>query len=797
MTLSTSSSPDPRRSGIILSFSLVGFFLLAGYLAIWHMQSPAPQPATSRAQDFSAERALAHCQATAREPHPMGSPANDAVRAYLVQTLARLGVETVVQVDRQVSGHDAVEVNNVLGRIPGTANTKAVVLMAHYDSVPYGPGAADDGSGVATLLETARAVRAGPPLKNDLLLVFTDGEESGLLGARAFLRHAWANGAGLIMNFDVRGTSGPSLLFETSVGNGRLMAEVAKAGVPVRASSLMYDVYRRMPFNSDFTPAKQHGLKGFNFAFIDGFAWYHTGNDTPAHLSLASLQHQGACALGLARHFGHLPLDADLTAPDAVYFNLAGSSLVRYPASWSGWVTLAAGVLFGVMLVLGLGRRHLRIAGLIWGALALLAVAVLTMLTTFAALSLVYGPKKLLIQYTTNVTHLPDLIAVHHNTLYGWALAGLAVATVLSCYQWLGRRLSEADLASGALLWWGVVAVAVQRVAPGGSYLAAWPLGFASLGLGLSFLWPVGSPPSLLRTVVLGLSALPGIWLVVPAYHVSLLALLVMCTPLLVLLLVLIQGLLIPHLPIVSQPNRWWLPAGAGSLAVLLLAVGKVQSSYTSERPKLNCLAYGLNLDEGKAYWMSRDPQLDDWTSQFFATQGTMPARGTVSEFIPDDLREYWKAPAPLAAYQGPQLRLIEDTITPEGRSATVGLTAPDHPSELSLQAMSGTVVRAATVYGQPVRGNGTNWRLRFRGLPPEGATITFDLPSDTPLVLRVGTRQVGLPELPGIARRPAHMAAEPNTIRRNGPVRSDTTYTVRTFSLGPGADRDDQAVSP
>ena len=60
--------------------------------------------------------------------------------------------------------------------------------MAHYDSVPCSPGASDDGMGTATVIETARAIAAGAPLRRTVVIVLTDGEEAGLLGAEAFMR---------------------------------------------------------------------------------------------------------------------------------------------------------------------------------------------------------------------------------------------------------------------------------------------------------------------------------------------------------------------------------------------------------------------------------------------------------------------------------------------------------------------------------------------------------------------------------------------------------------------------------
>ncbi len=770
--------------GVMRSALVAGCFLLIGFLATYAVLAPAPKPATAPAAEFSALRAIEHSKATALEPHPMGTAANDAVRGYIAARLKEMGVEVEEQPARHLRGNTVRVSTNVIGRIPGTANSKAFCLMAHFDSTPYGPGAADDGAGVVAMLETVRALKAGPPLKNDVVFLFTDGEEAGQPGAEAFMRSPWADRVGVILNFEARGTSGPSMMFETSPGNGWLIPEAAKAGVHIRACSMMYNVYKMMPFNSDFSEAKKRGLKGFNVAFIDGFCRYHTKNDTPENMSLASLQNHGSYALGLARHFGNLPLDGDLVKPDLVYFNTVGSHMVWYPMAWSGPIAWAAALVFALTLLLGLVRGRLTVPGFLGGVLVLALTALACGLAVLVALGAVYGPGKLYAQYTTNITHLPDLVALNHNTLYGWAFAALAAGVFVACYQGLCRRMRTANLAAGALAWWAAGTLAIQYFMPGGSYAAAWPLLFASLGLAVSFLWRADAPPSPLRLFLLGVFALPGIVLVAPSYPVLLATIMVMTAPGLALLVALLLGLIIPQVPLLTTPNRWWLPVFATALAVLMLAWGAANSGYTAERPKLNSLAYGLNLDTGSAAWFSYDKELDEWTTNFFPMSSAKPPRGTVNGFIAGDDREYWKAPAPVAPYQGPQAKVVEDVTGPDGRAVTVHLSMPERPLEVKIRLVSDNTVHSATVFDQTVKGGGRDWTLYFRGFPPEGADITFRVDAGKPLAFEVVPELLGLPSLPGVPTRPDYMAVEPNTIRRPWSFRGDSVFLVRRFDL-------------
>ena len=224
-------------------------------------------------------------------------------------------------------------VHNVVARLPGRDPSRAVLLVAHYDSVPTAAGAADDGSGVAALLEAARALRSGPPPRNDIIFLFTDGEERGLLGSQAFLQDdPWAYAAGVVLNFDSPGSSSPALMYETSPGNGLLVSHYLAAG-RAYGSSLMYEISRRQPVVSDFRPFVANGIPGMTFGMLDGPAYDHTAYDSIDSFSEAGLQHEGETALALARRLG----DADLWqlhSPDVVYFDVIGSLAVSYPGSW-------------------------------------------------------------------------------------------------------------------------------------------------------------------------------------------------------------------------------------------------------------------------------------------------------------------------------------------------------------------------------------------------------------------------------------------------------------------------------
>jgi len=191
-------------------------------------------------------------------------------------------------------------------------------------------------------------LRAGPPLRNDVIFLITDGEERGLLGAQVFMReHPWRTEPGVVLNFEARGTSGSAVMFETSAHNEWLIRGLQAAVPKADATSVAYEIYRRMPNNTDLTVFKQGGLAGMNFAFIEHPEYYHTAQDTVAHLDPVSVQEQGRYALSLARWFGNRDLTHH-SSGDAVYFTTAFTPLIVYSAVSAkslaivAWVAAAA-----------------------------------------------------------------------------------------------------------------------------------------------------------------------------------------------------------------------------------------------------------------------------------------------------------------------------------------------------------------------------------------------------------------------------------------------------------------------
>jgi hypothetical protein len=187
------ASTSPTLAGNLV---LWVFIIVLAILSVRALHAPEPLPATVPENQFSAERALIHVREIAGVPHPLGSPADAVVRNYLVSQLTHLGLQpqvfSSIGVDPTAHLIIAGKTNDIVGRLPGTASGPAIILMAHYDSVYRAPGAGDDASGVASILEILRALKNGPPLLHEVIVLFSDGDEAGILVADDFaLSHPW------------------------------------------------------------------------------------------------------------------------------------------------------------------------------------------------------------------------------------------------------------------------------------------------------------------------------------------------------------------------------------------------------------------------------------------------------------------------------------------------------------------------------------------------------------------------------------------------------------------------------
>ena len=319
-------------------------------LAVHRQAGPEPLAADAPVSSFSGLRAkemLARVLG-AQRPHPTGSAENVAVRGRIADALSQMGVasQSITRFScysrKRWNTIPCGTITNLVAEIlPGQG--PALVLMAHLDSVAAGPGAGDDGIGVATLLETIRALKAAPAVaRHPVDALFTDGEEAGMLGAAAMARDpAFRARIGMVINVDARGNEGQSLLYQTSGGDAALIDLYARSVARPATSSLYAEIYKFLPNDTDMTPFLEAGVSGYNFANIGHVAAYHTPIDNLAGLDARTLQSHGDAVLVLARALAGADFAA-LRSGNAVYADVLNLWLPRLPMNWALPLALAA-----------------------------------------------------------------------------------------------------------------------------------------------------------------------------------------------------------------------------------------------------------------------------------------------------------------------------------------------------------------------------------------------------------------------------------------------------------------------
>lgn len=761
-------------------------------LANVHLPRPAAVvPADAPADQFSAARARRHLEAIAREPHALGTAEHARVRDYIVGEVRALGVEPELQEAVVVQAQAGVSAfcrpMNVFARLEGKRSGKSVLLMSHYDTVPTSPGAGDDSSGVAVLLETLRALKAGPPLENDVDFLFTDGEEAWLFGAQAFVdQHPRAKDVGVVLNFEARGNAGPSLMFETSPGNAPLIAAYARALAHPAAASYSYEVYRRMPNDTDYTRFKKVGTAGLNFAFIGGGTAYHSAQDSLDRLDMLSVQQHGEAALALARYFGDADLTGNLKTRDEIYFNLPGNVFLRYSSAWALPLAAAFAIVTLVVIVAGFRWRRLTGGGLAVALLAvLLGAAVVGGLSMVASASFMQFYNFVLWQGWTSVSL--DFLALF------LAAAGVTVAVV----SLLRRMLRAENLFAAGLLIWMALAVAVSLAAPGGSYLFALPLAAAAVA---GALWMKqgdgGDRTSILLVVVLIVSAAVTAFLWAPTLALLGSALgpgaAVVVGAMVPLLLL---GPLMPNMA-ATFPEKgrspWLFSAVLIVLALgLIFAVGS-GSRYGAENRRFDSLLYYLDTESGKAEWLSFDRSADGWTSKFLTkTPESRPLPAVLGHgtALAND--------APAVDLAGATIEWLGEEDGAHGRQIGMRLVWPYAVHRAILLLRSESPIRSISSGGQSIApdessepgGEPDRRKVVYFAPPPEGLPLTVELEGDGPLEIEAVAQLFGLPDI-----------AEPrpgNLMPRYG-WNTDSTYvrSVHTWTPGMEPEGDTETAS-
>ncbi len=586
---------------------LATLFIIGILFWVFYSMMPQTISGSEKLTDFSTKRALKIVKTIAAKPHFIGSENHNSVANYLFNKLKNLGLETTFEEGFTLTEWgNLTKSKNIIAKIKGSDSSKALLLLSHYDSAPhsFSHGAADDATGIATILESVRAfLENNSKHKNDIIILFTDAEELGLNGAALFVtKNKLCKQVGLAINFEARGSSGPSfMLMEVNKGNAKMVDGFANANPEFPASnSLMYSIYKMLPNDTDLTVFREHGkVQGFNFAFIDDHFNYHTSQDNYAHLNQKSLAHQGTYLMPLLKYFSNVDLKNLNSDDDFVYFS-SPFGFFSYSFSWVLPMSIFALALFSFLIFLGIGKRVINLFDVAKGFLLLIISLALAGSVTYFGWNLLL---KIYPQYN-------DLINGFTYNGHDY-IAFFMLLTLSICFLVYSRFVDSKNVNSyfiAPLFLWIIINFGIAFNLAGAGFLII-PLLSSLLLFGIFILtqknyW-------LLHFIF----AIPTLIIIVPFLQLFPIGLGLKIMFGSSILLVLIFGLLMPIFGSFSKKLSWSLMLFLAS--ILMFAKAHLNSEYEAGKAKPNSLLYVYDADSNNANWTTYDKNLDDFTKKY------------------------------------------------------------------------------------------------------------------------------------------------------------------------------------
>ena len=591
----------------------VSLLIILGVI-YWSFADLKPSLNTSKnlsETDFSIDNALNHLKKISKEAHYVGSKEHKKVQNYIVSELQKMGFQTEIQTQTALNKKwfAATTAENIIAKLKGTGSKKALMLLTHYDSNPHSSlGASDAGSGVATILEGLRAfIAKNETQKNDIVVLISDAEELGLLGAQAFVdAHSWTKDIGLILNFEARGSGGPSyMLMETNGKNSKLLSEflATKPNFPA-ANSLMYSIYKELPNDTDLTIFRENAnINGLNFAFIGDHFDYHTAQDSYDRLDRTSLLHQADYFTTSLNYFSNSDLTDLHSEEDFVYVNFPFIKLITYPFSWVFPMVAFCGILFLFLLFFGISLSKIDLKGILKGFIPFLISLILCSGISF-------GLWKLLL-----IIHPQYNDILHGFTYNGYhyivAFVFLNLWLLFTIYKRTATEEKTTNLLIAPILFWLILNFLISNFLKGAGFFII-PLICALLILIIEiFLNLKEKSKRILYTIL----SIPTLYIFAPLIKIFPVGLGLKMLFVSAIFIVLIFGLMMLSF---HQKKSFWTQKWSGFLALLFFGIATYNSGFSIDNKKPNSLVYVQNSDDKTAYFGTYDTTLDTYTKQIF-----------------------------------------------------------------------------------------------------------------------------------------------------------------------------------
>ncbi len=580
--------------------------------AIWGFYDAGPTWITSPKDEtnFSIENALSHLKEISKESHHVGTKSHKTVQNYIVSELKKMGLNPTIQTQTVVNKKwfAGTTVENIIAKIDGSEKGKSLLLLSHYDSNPHSsPGASDAGSGVVTILEGIRAFLAkNQPHKNDIIILISDAEELGLLGAKAFVEnHPYAKNVGLVLNFEARGSGGPSyMLLETNGKNSKMITELIKANPTYTTSnSLLYSIYKKLPNDTDLTVFREIGdINGFNFAFIDDHFDYHTSQDSYKRLDRTTLAHQADYLMNTLNYFSNSELDNLQSDTDLIYVNFPFITLLTYPFSWNFPLFIIAVFFLIFLTFFGLSTNKIQLSNLFLGCVP-------SVLSIVLCGGISYLLWKLIL--FLNPSYLDILHGFTYNGYwYIGAFVSLNCWLLFFIYEKFSKKNSMISFLIAPLVIWLIINFLIQGDYKGAGFFII-PVFIAEFILAISIFI---KPNNKNYSILFALLSIPTIYIFAPIIKLFPVGLGLWSLFISAILLALVFGLLLPVLN-ESKGRKVFLKL-SGLLSIILFCFSIYQSGFDIDNKKPNSLVYIQNTIDSTSYWGTYNSVLDSYVSQ-------------------------------------------------------------------------------------------------------------------------------------------------------------------------------------
>lgn len=754
------------------------FYLALFTLIVWggyRLSLPSDTPPDLFYDGLFFENVIKHVDRITQGPRAVGDYFHQDVQQHIIKHLQDMGLQVVRQRSTSYNpkNKQAAPVANLMTTIPGSIPERpALLLMAHYDAAKFsGTGAADDASGVAAILEAVNAhLKSNQQAQNDIILLFTDGEEIGLLGALAFINERLdKHHIGLIINLEARGTAGPVMMWPETVGGNQAMIEAyAEANVPMPVTtSLHYEIYRLLPNDTDLSPFNQlAGINGFNLAYIDDHFNYHTSGDTLQNLSLDTLAQQAIQTHSMLKHFANTDLRELSSQNSLVYFTIPLLGMISYPTFYN-WVLLGLIALFWLIGALSSSRTTAT------GQRNVLARAwplLLSALLAYGYCWLVLAVVKWLAPVTLDV--MQGFPYQGHAMMLS-CLVGAAIITV-AVYGSLNHSNRHQQLLM-TVLWWWLLLVPLVSYLPGAGLLI-WPTVFASVMLVTAPRWPRFTEQLAPFLAVLSLLVMGSLLINLP------IALGVAALPMTAVLLAWLLALFV-HLMGPMNGARQALILLA--LPVMYLLYEFLQKPLVSDhQPHPTSLSYLYDHELQSGHFFNYDVVMTGWHDELFNSHASEAAQQSFRQQYRKPVRHLTTLTEPIAL-PPIGIQLTTPLLQKQHRAFTLTLEGHDNTEVIEIFATEPMTIHRLGIEGrlamldQPLNIQaGQRW-LQYYFDNKKSIQLTMEISLEDAVAWQVQTHSTDLLEQPEfkLSPRPSHQIQKPF-------IKSDNTIVVQSFTF-------------